>query len=104
MPSTFIPFCSIDGNMDLIGQKIDKFSHPVCTHFRPRVLDGQVCYQLDLQDVQDKIRLSKGEENGLTFVMDYNEDRMINLPNSSTSTDEALIYVDTLGKNHMIIN
>ena len=35
--------------------------------------------------------------------MDYNEDKMINLPQSSEYKEEALIYVDTLGRNHMII-
>ena len=119
MPSSFIPFCSISGNMSILGQKMSWFpSHPVCTVFKPKMLLGQLCYQLDMNSINGRVRLGKGERNGLVFFMDYNQERMINEvaaesggdesekdKNSSLSevilkNDEATIYVDTLGELH----
>ena len=105
-PSSFIPFCSIGSNMSLLGENIEQFSHPVCTAFKPKMLEGQMCYQLDLEEIQKQVSFKKGDNNGLIFLMDYNEDKAINeqfkkeyeatlLPN-----DEAIIFVDTLGKSH----
>ena len=98
MPSAFIPFCFLGTNMSSLGTKIDKFSQPVCTKFMPVMLEGQLCYQLDLQK---QGHFMKGEENGLTFLLDYNEDKSLNEPSfnneSLKSNREALIYIDTLG-------
>ena len=110
MPSAFIPFCSIGSNLTSLGVKHEKFSMPICNKFQAKMLNGQRCYQLDLQDVKDNIAFNKGELNGLTFMMDYSEDKMINTPSTSLkslekniegaiSTKEATIYVDTLGQS-----
>ena len=93
--------------MSILGEKIENFSRPVCTAFKPKMLEGQMCYQLDLTDFKNKIFFAKGEENGLTFLMDYNEDKAINEQSKeeydgTLPRDEATIYVDTLGKNYMI--
>ena len=107
MPSAFIPFCSIGLNFTKLGQNIPKFSHPVCSMFQSKMLNGQMCYQLDINEVQEDVSFKKGETNGLTFLMDYNEDKMVNEHVVKTkesdiddlmSTNEATIYVDTLGQ------
>ena len=95
MPSALIPFCAIGSNTSILGTKVENFTQPVCTKFRPVVLEGQLCYQLDLQHSQEQIRFKKGERHGLTFLMDFNEDRSIN--DASKLHDEALIYIVTLG-------
>ena len=107
LPSAFIPFCSLGPDMEILGDKIDNFSHPVCKIFKSKIFQGQTCYQLDLQDVQQNASFAKGAENALTFLMDYNEDKTINEPTlelgkqklDDNSPDKALIYVDTLGRN-----
>ena len=99
MPSSFIPFCSISSNMSLLGKSIPRFTYPVCTEFNPKIFEGQKCYELDLQNLQDSIPFSKGKEKGLTFALDYNEDRMINELLVENEI-EATIYVDTLGLKH----
>ena len=86
---------------------MERFSRPVCTAFRPLMFEGQLCYQLDLEDIQKNISFSKGETNGLTFLMDYNEDKTINEQSleqrdGTSPNDDATIYVDTLGRIHMI--
>ena len=87
--------------MTALGRKIENFTQPICTHFKPKMLNGQMCYQLDLQDVQKERKFAKGERNGLSFLLDYNEDKMIKDPSAkiedSISNDGATIYVDTLG-------
>lgn len=103
-PSSFIPFCSIGSNLSLLGEKIENFSQPVCTAFKPKMLEGQLCYQLDLQEIQNKVSFAKGDMNGLTFLMDYNEDKAINEQSGkeydgTLSMEEASIFVDTLGKS-----
>ena len=87
--------------MEILGDKIDNFSHPVCKIFKSKIFQGQTCYQLDLQDVQQNASFAKGAENALTFLMDYNEDKTINEPTlmKQKLDDKALIYVDTLGRN-----
>ena len=80
MLSAFIPFCSLGSDMKILGTIHPGFSMPVCSNFKPKVLEDQICYQLDIQDLEDKVLIKKGELNGLKFVMDYNEDRMVNTP------------------------
>ena len=108
MPSAFIPFCTMGSNMTTLGKKISKFSVPVCTKFRAKMLHGERCYQLDLQDVQEDVSFRKGEVNALTFLIDYNEDKMVNVPSvkpmmkymeGRLSRKEVTIYVDTLGRS-----
>ena len=68
------------------------------------MLEGQLCYQLDLQEIKNKVSFAKGDMNGLTFLMDYNEDKAINEQSGkeydgTLSMEEASIFVDTLGKS-----
>ena len=106
MKSAFIPFCSFGSDFEILGENVTGFSKPVCNKFQQKSFQGQVCYQLDLQDVKDKVTFKKGVMNGLTFVMDYNKEKMVNNPSEKPelkhvegklSKEEATIYVDTLG-------
>ena len=101
LPSAFIPFCSLGSDLEILGVRIDRFSQPVCRIFKPKVFQGQTCFQLDLQDLQQNLSFAKGAENAVTFLMDYNQDRTINEPtlDDNSPDNKALIYVDTLGKN-----
>ena len=112
-PSAFIPFCEFGGNMTLLGKANKHFSWPVCDKFKPTVHAGRLCYSLDLESLEEDIEIRKGPSNGLTFVMDYNEERMVKEENklkvkkgkkglyemhhSAGYSSEALIFLDTLG-------
>ena len=74
-PSAFIPFCAFAGNMAILGKQIEDFRAPVCTSFKTKVLGDQQCYELALDDIDYQV--SQGYEGGISFVMDYNEDRDI---------------------------
>ena len=42
-----------------MGKKIDKFSLPVCNSFKAKILNDQLCYELDVNEVIDKDILVK---------------------------------------------
>ena len=63
-PSAFIPFCEFGGNMSIMGTRIDQFEVPVCNSFHAKVLNDQLCYEVDL-DIERNLDL------GLAFFMDY---------------------------------
>ena len=112
-PSAFIPFCQFGGNMSSMGVKIDQFDVPVCTAFQAKILNDQLCYEVDLNSFADKDNIENELKLGLNFLMDYNEDRQVtfqrnyekvkdvNWANSIVESDKdrhAKIYVDTIGK------
>ena len=102
--------------MSVMGDEVPDFSIPVCNKFRPTVLDGQLCYQVDVNELWEKVDSNGMATKGLTFLMDYNEDRMglsINDEDESLSGKdldemqeddktrfEAKIYIETLGMHN----
>ena len=110
-PSSFIPFCEFGGDPSAVGVKIDNFQHPVCKIFQAKVLNNQLCYEVDLKKFSNKDNIDKELELGFTFLMDYNEDRQITFdekllsnPNGLTSSvensyqrEKAITYFDTIG-------
>ena len=60
-----------------MGLKIDQFHVPVCNSFQAKVLNDQICYEVDLQRFVDKDKIEEQLELGFNFIMDYNEDRQI---------------------------
>ena len=92
-PSAFIPFCYFG---DWIGVKIDEFEVPVCTGFQATILNDQLCYKIDLNNLA-KNSSSKDYKQGFTFYVDTNQDRQIN---TSTGESEFMIYLDTVGMYH----
>ena len=111
-PSSFIPFCEFGGNMSAVGTAFHNFDIPICTKFAPRMIDGQMCYTVDVNEVE--VKSKEAIKHGLVFAMDYNEDRNIAEDIEDVHMDEstylhkilgnednmsrAKIYIDTLGK------
>ena len=73
-PSSFIPFCDFGGNKEAMGVKIDKYQQPVCNSFEARILNDQLCYEVDPNSlgVAGRDLFSKG----LTLFIDNNVERM----------------------------
>lgn len=38
---------------------------------------GKLCYQIDVNDVKDKVKVTNGILGGIAFALDYNEDRRL---------------------------
>ena len=101
--------------MSVIGKTIDNFNIPVCDKFKPTFLDGQLCYQLDANELRNKVDKKKMTSQGIVFLLDYNVDRMVkdegdNLPtmddaslldDDNENSMDAMIYIETLGNNNV---
>ena len=112
-PSALIPFCEFGGSMSAMGVKIDQFTVPVCNSFQAKILNGQLCYEVDLNQYSNKETVLKEVNAGLAFIMDYNEDRQITHNQNHDITEaeslvkwisepeedsDAHIYLNTIGK------
>ena len=119
-PSAFIPFCSFCGNMRIMGKKIPNFTIPVCNKFTPKVLEGRLCYQVDVNDLINQVDTKKLRTHGLAFMMDYNEDRLgldtnaelenyvekdiVDMYDKDATKNDAMIYMETLGMYNYEMN
>ena len=99
--------------MSGVGVKIDQFDDPVCNSFEARILNNQLCYEVDLNRFSNKSNIAKELESGFYFLMDYNEDRQVTRQSimageersgmganllESDKNQHAFIYLDTIGK------
>ena len=120
-PSALIPFCEFGGSMSLVGVKIDNFRIPVCNSFQAKILNDQLCYEVDLKKFSDANHVQEELKIGFSFLLDYNEDRQVILNRDpswldfyrdgkwlnfglvsgfeeSDENSQAYIYLDTIGK------
>ena len=92
----------------------EPFKVPICNSFRDKILNDQLCYEVDLNRFASKANVHNELELGLNFIMDYNEDRQItNNENvieeknaglasnfiESDKKNHAFIYLNTIGKD-----
>ena len=75
-PSSLVPFCSYQGDVDLLGQRRSEMGNlTVCDKFKPIILEGQLCYSIEVADiVKSKTNPSQGgnNKNGLLLLLDPN--------------------------------
>ena len=71
-PSAFIPFCQFGGKM--FGKKISHFSERVCSGFKPKLFEGEICFSLDINKINDRPPIKQGRKFGLRLLLDYNEE------------------------------
>ena len=94
--SALIPFCAYKTHLDFSQTSFapEGISFPLCSSFVPTILEGQLCYKLKL----NKTRLSgQGKENELMLLLDYNEDRSLQV--SSRKKDVVKSSNKTLNLN-----
>ena len=111
-PSAFIPFCEFGGNVSTMELMSDQFDVPICNSFEPKILNDELCYEIDVNKYTSKDNTEKELKSGLIFIMDYNEDRQITLDQGdkkgvdkslhgriqkSEDTHNAIIYLETIG-------
>ena len=72
--SALIPFCAYktDLNFSKVSLALQGTDFPICSSFLPTILEGQLCYKLQLNQSS-----GQGKGNELMFLMDYNEDRSL---------------------------
>ena len=98
--------------MSLLGVGNRNFNFPVCSAFRKRIVPGALCYQVDINNFKKSFTVHD-LTRGLTFLLDYNEDRQlsVNVAEKVHSIrhnnmvdkfvdfgdhQEALIHIDTI--------
>ena len=84
--------------MSVMGLKIDQFDVPVCNSFRPKIIQDQLCYTVDLNEYKDKIDLEA--DLSLSIFLHYNEDRQME---DVDSFEEFITIVETIGKKILSI-
>ena len=79
--SAFIPFCAYktDLNFSKDSLALVGTEFPLCSSFLPTILEGQLCYQLSLKELS-----GRGKANELMLLLDYNEDRSLQISSSET--------------------
>ena len=73
-PSSFIPFCIFGSNMTALGRNTAEFSVPVCNIFEAKVHNEQLCYEVDLELLNDDDDMNHQLKDGLLLILDFNED------------------------------
>ena len=91
--SALIPFCAFKTDMTMSKQPhfLPGISFALCSSFLPTMLEGQLCYKLNL----NMTRSEEGKDNQLLLVLDNNEDR--SLQTSSSQVEEKLAKDDLSG-------
>ena len=102
--------------MSEMGVKIDQFDVPICNSFKAKVLNDQLCYEVDLNTFSNRYKIDKELRSGFAFIMDYNEDRqttfdeeninfeengLVNRIVKSDNDKHAHIFLDTIGNDAM---
>ena len=70
-------------------------------------MDGQLCYQADVDKFRDKVvDEKKVVTEGLVLMLDYNENRMVEEVREQSSAlgikdkhENIIMYIGTIGKN-----
>ena len=103
--------------MSAVGKETSLFDIPVCNSFQAKVLNDQLCYEVDLNKFRHDDNIVRELKLGFTFIMDYNEDRQVTfdrdfseqiefgLTSSIMESDRnqyASIYLNTIGKIMLI--
>ena len=103
--------------MSGVGVKIDLFDDPVCNSFQAKIVNDQLCYEVNLNKFSNISNIAKELEVGFYFLMDYNEDRQVTIKSTlageaersgisanllkSDKNHHAFIYLDTIGKENL---
>ena len=71
--SSFIPFCSFGGVSDLSGRQ-NTGNLPVCGLFKEKIVEGQLCYEADLNQLKGLVKWRPTLQKGLSLVIDTNDE------------------------------
>ena len=75
--SAFIPFCSLGTQLtsELSGKELNNFQGQFCSLFREKIVDGQLCYEADINQFKKKLGpWEKTLHSGLRLIIDTNDE------------------------------
>ena len=97
-PSALVPFCSYQGDHNLQGKgKLNIQNLAFCDKFKPTILEGQLCYSLDVTKFERKATKT-GKQNGLFLLLDPNPYPIKSFDVKATRNEEESfkVYIHTL--------
>ena len=74
--SAFIPFCGFSSDLGALGAPHPNLSFPACSAFSPVLLEGELCYSLDIASTGDSGH-GEGVANGLLLLIDTNPEKSV---------------------------
>ena len=118
-PSAFIPFCSFQGSPDLLSKDYGNFSLPVCSSFKRKILDGKICYQIDVKTIINETTAAGLQKGGLSLLVDtnteYNLYRLLRMTPEeeifddfteeffeAEESEEIMIHIETISKTILL--
>ena len=69
LPAALIPFCSYQNQTTNLSQMSKEIPFPACSRFEPEILNGQLCYSLDVAK-HTNLKTRPGEKHGLLLMID----------------------------------
>ena len=87
--------------MSLLGRKVDGFQAPVCSAFTRKIVNNQLCYEVDLNRFRDQVDWKESLQSGLSLVIDTNDEydvRKLMTENKNIKTEEDVL--DSYFKNN----
>ena len=77
--------------MSLLGRKAEGFQAPVCSAFTRKIINNQLCYEVDLNRFRDQVDWQESLQSGLSLVIDTNDEydvRKLLTENGNIKTEE----------------
>ena len=120
-PSAFIPFCSFQGSPDLLSKDYGNFSLPVCSSFKRKILDGKICYQIDVKTIINETTAAGLQKGGLSLLVDtnteYNLYRLLRMTPEeeifddfteeffeAEESEKIMIHIETISKTNFLFS
>ena len=60
--------------MSLLGRKVKGFQDPVCSAFTRKIVNSQLCYEVDLNRFRGQVDWEESLQSGLSLVIDTNDE------------------------------
>ena len=95
--TALIPFCSVSNNYSTMGTTIHSIDVPVCTAFRPKYFNDQLCYSVDLNDIKTKFYIR--DKLFLNLLIDFNEDREFYSKFQKIQDSQKIVFIESIGKS-----
>ena len=101
-PTSLIPFCAYQTEVALVGQERADLPFPVCSKFQPTVLEGQLCYSINISSIaKDKTRTKKGLKNGLILVLSPGSQEVTQDQNTGNTRRDKIKYFNFEPKSEL---
>ena len=97
--SAFIPFCAYKTDLNISENPLTLpgLTVPLCSAFLPTILEGQLCYELKLNQPS-----GQGRRNQLMLVLDYNKDRSLQISSEEGNAADVRVSKGTMTVNDTV--